>query len=131
MIDFSVYYPREKDVFARKCPGCGTLYYPAPMVCKKCHSRRDPSGAFFSEWEKVSLGGLKGKLLTWTKLYNLPKGFNQRYLLFGIVELENGLRATGRLSVEHPKTGMDVVARVGLVREKIDEDVYGFIFEKL
>ena len=129
MIDFSVYYPQKKDVYARKCPGCSTLYYPVPMICGKCHSRRDPSGVFFPAWEKVGLSGLRGKLITWTKLFNLPKGFNQRYLLFGIAELENGLRVTGRLGFENPKSGIEVVAGVGLVREKVDEDVYGFIFE--
>lgn len=128
MIDFSAYYPVEKNVYARKCPGCGTLYYPAPMVCKKCHTRRDPSGIFFSEWEKLGLRGLKGKLLTWTKLYNLPKGFDQRYLYFGIVELENGLKAAGRIGFENPETGMEVVARIDLVREKLDKDVYGLVF---
>ena len=128
MIDFTVYKLAEKEVFAYKCPQCGTLYYPVPMICRKCHNRRDPSGVLFDTWDKVPLGGLRGKLLTWTRLYALPAGFSERYLHFGIVELENGLRASGRLAVENPEIGMDLVARVGLVREKVGRDVYGFMF---
>ena len=83
----------------------------------------------FSAWDKVPLSGLKGKLLTWTRLYALPTGYTDRYLLFGIIELENGLRASGRLIMEEPEIGMEVVAKVGVVREKIGEDVYGFLFD--
>jgi len=129
MINFDVYKPEKPQVYAYKCPECGTLYYPAPMLCKKCNNRRDPSGVFFSSWEKVPLNG-NCRLLTWTRVYNLPTGFNQRYLLFGIVEFENGLRASGRLNVESPVTGMKLITNVGLVREKVGKDVYGFIFEK-
>jgi hypothetical protein len=46
------------------------------------------------------------------------------------VEFENGLRASGRLLVEDPKIGMKLVSKVGVVREKIGEDVYGFMFDK-
>ncbi len=128
MIDFYAYKPKEAKVFAYKCPECGKLHYPAPMICEKCSTRRDPSGVLFSSWEKVPMGG-KCKLLTWTRVYNLPAGFTDRYLLFGIVEFENGMRASGRLLVENPKTGMELNANVGLVREGIDEDIYGFMFE--
>jgi len=128
MIDFYAYKPKEAKVFAFKCPECGTLHYPATMICKKCSTRRDPSGVLFSSWEKVPMGG-KCKLLTWTRVYNLPAGFTDRYLLFGIVEFENGLCASGRLLVENPKTGMELNANAGLVREGIDEDIYGFMFE--
>ena len=128
MIDFTVYNPVEKEVYAYKCPKCGTLYYPVPMICRKCHNRRDPSGMLFDTWDRVPLGGLRGKLLTWTRLYALPTGFFERYLHFGIVELENGLRASGRLLVESPEIGMELVAKVGLIREKVGRDVYGFMF---
>ena len=128
MIDFAVYKPVEREVFAYKCPQCGTLYHPVPMICRKCHNRRDPSGMLFDTWDRVPLSGLRGKLLTWTRLYALPTGFSERYLLFGIVELENGLRASGRLLVESPEIGMELVAKVGLIREKVGRDVYGFMF---
>jgi uncharacterized OB-fold protein len=128
-IDFKVYKIGKPEVYAHKCPECGTLYYPVPMICRHCSARRDPSGVFYSSWEKVPLSGLKGKLLTWTRVYALPVGFNDRYLLFGIVELENGLRASGRLLFEDPKIGMKVVAKAGIVREKVGQDVFGFMFD--
>jgi hypothetical protein len=127
MIEFSVYAPPEPKVYAYKCPECGTLHYPAPMICKNCSARRDPSNVFFSSWEQVPLGG-KCKLLTWTRLYSLPVGYMKKYLLFGIVEFPNGLRASGQLAVEEPKIGMQLEAKAGLVREKLNEDAYGFIF---
>lgn len=130
MIDFSAYKPADKEVYGYKCPECGTLYHPVPMICRKCHNRRDPSGVLFSAWDRVPLSGLKGKLLTWTRLYALPTGYQDASLLFGVVELENGLRASGRLLVDEPRTGMELIAGVGLVREKIDKDVYGFMFTK-
>jgi hypothetical protein len=34
------------------------------------------------------------------------------------------------LLVDEPRTGMELVAGVGLVREKIGKDVYGFMFTK-
>ncbi|MCD6121128.1 MAG: DNA-binding protein [Spirochaetales bacterium] len=127
MFDFSVYQQEEPQVYAYKCPNCGKLYYPAPMICNKCSTRRDPSGVIFSSWEKVPLKG-KCRLLGWTRVYALPEGFDVKYLLFGIVEFENGLRASGRLMVDNPKTGMELTAKVGVVKEKIGEDIYGFMF---
>jgi len=129
MIDFNMYKPKKNEVYAYKCPECGTLDYPAPMICRKCGARRDPSGVYFSSWEKIPLKG-KCKLLTWSRVYALPEGFLEKYLIFGIVEFENGLRASGRLLVDKPQIGMDLVAKVGLVREKVDEDVLGFMFDK-
>ncbi len=130
MVDFTQYEKAKVEVYATKCPECGTLYYPAPMLCRKCSNRRDPSGVFFSTWDKVPLSGLGAKLLSWTRVYALPTGFRQRYLLFAIAELENGLRASGRLLVEDPTVGMKLVAKAGIVREKIGKDVFGIVFEK-
>lgn len=129
VVDFEKYRPPRPEVYAYKCPECGTLHYPASMICRSCSNRRDPAGVLFSAWEKVPLGG-KCTLLTWTRVYALPEGFDDRYLLFAIVEFENGLRASGRLLVEDPRIGMKLVSKVGIVREKIGEDVYGFMFDR-
>jgi uncharacterized OB-fold protein len=127
-VDFNNYRPPKPAVYGRKCPECGTVDFPAPMLCKNCGARRDPSGVEYADWEEVELCG-KCKLLTWTKVYALPEGFDDRYLLFGIVEFENGLRATGRILVEEPKFGMSLVGETGVVREKVGRDVYGFLFK--
>ena len=128
MIDFSMYEQKEPEVNAYKCPECGTLYYPAPMICHNCDARRDPSGVIFSEWEKVPFGG-KCKLLTWTRVYALPEGYDIKYLLFGIVQFENGLRASGRLLADDPETGMELFGKAGVIKEKDGKDIYGFMFD--
>jgi uncharacterized OB-fold protein len=127
VVDFKKYRPAPPEIYAYKCSECGTLHYPAPMICWHCSNRRDPSGVFFSSWETAPLGGMC-KLLTWTRVYNLPEGFDDRCLLFGIVEFANGLRASGRLMVEEPNTGMELSARTGVVREAVGQDVYGLMF---
>ena len=128
MIDFSMYDVAEPEVNAAKCPKCGKIYYPAPMICSECNTRRDPSGVIFSKWDDVPLEG-KCKLLAWTRVFALPEGFDVKYLLFGIVEFENGLRASGRLLVDQPKTGMELRATVGVVKEKPGKTVNGFLFD--
>ena len=128
MVDFSQYQIGQEDTCASKCPTCGTTYYPEPMVCANCGARRDPSGLKHSKWEKVPIEG-KCKLLTWTRLYNLPADFTDRFLEFGIVEFEDGLRASGQLRVEQPKSGMTLVARTDVVRGSGDDAQRGLIFE--
>ena len=124
MIDFNVYNEQKPEVFLTVCPGCGTKYYPAPMICKKCFERRDPADVIYSEWEKVPLEG-KCKLLTWTRVYALPEGFDIQYLLFGIVEFEDGIRASVRLEVDKPEIGMELEARADIINERKGEDIYG------
>jgi len=127
MIDFSMYGKKKPEVFAYKCPSCGKMYYPAPMVCDECSERRDPAGVEYKSWEKVSLGG-PCTLLAWTKLYALPEGFEKKYLLFGVVEFENGLRASGRLLVEEPETNMKLDASVDILKEDVGQEIYGLQF---
>ncbi len=127
MIDFSAYGARTPEVFGVKCPSCGELYYPAPMICSKCSERRDPSGIIFPDWEKVSLSG-ECKLLAWTRVYALPEGFEMQYLLFGIVEFTNGLRASGRLKVDKPESGMTLNGSVETMDNSKGKEYDGFIF---
>lgn len=128
MIDFSQYQIPQQETCGRKCPKCDVVYYPAPMICPKCGSRRDPSGAKYSKWDEVPIQG-KCKLLSWTRLFNLPADFTDRFLLFGIVEFEDGLRASGQLRVEKPSTGMTLVARTDVVRGSGDNAQRGLVFE--
>ena len=85
MIDFRQYERGDRDICGRKCPKCGRVYYPEPMICTECGSRRDPAGKRFREWDQVPITG-KCKLLSWTKLFNLPADFTDRFLLYGIVQ---------------------------------------------
>jgi len=133
MVDFNffeMYAEKEPEIYAYKCPECGKLYYPAPMICDECNTRRDPSNVIYSEWEKIPIKG-KCKLLTWTRVYALPDSYEVPFLLFGIVEFENGLRASGQLQVEKPEIGMILESTVGVVKVQNGKEINGLIFKEV
>jgi uncharacterized OB-fold protein len=126
MIDFSFYGEQTPHISAYRCQGCGEIYYPAPMVCRRCDAKRDPvTGA---GWETFDLEG-PCTLLTWTRVWNLPEGFDRKFLLFGMVQFDNGLRAAGRLEVEgDPRIGARLTARVVEADERPGKPVKVFVF---
>jgi uncharacterized OB-fold protein len=69
-------------------------------------------------------------LLSWTRLWNLPEGYTKKNMMFGIVEFENGLRASGQLEVDEPKTGMKLVSTVVESDERPGDPVKVFIFKQ-
>ena len=85
-----------REIYAYKCRLCGTMHYPFRMVCKECRQND------FFEFDIVPLPK-KGKLLTYTRVHNLPAEFEVPTLGLGIVELENGMRITGQLEADDPK----------------------------
>ncbi len=125
MIDFSMYDVKAPKISGYKCQSCGSIYYPAPMICSKCSARRDPVTG--KGWETFDLEG-DCELLTWTRVWNLPEGYTKKFLLFGIVQFENGLRASGQLDVENPETGMKLVAEVEESDERPGKPVHIFVF---
>lgn len=127
MIDFSMYGATAPTIKAYRCLTCGTVYYPAPMVCGTCSARRDPVTG--KGWETFDLEG-SCVLLTWTRAWNLPEGYTNKFLLFGIVQFENGLRASGQLEVEEPKTGMKLTATVKESDERPGNPVNVFVFKE-
>ena len=80
----------EIAITAYKCRKCGKLHYPFHDRCLGCKGR---------EFDKIKPQG-NAKLLTYTTIFNLPWGFDQRYLTIGIVEFENGVRAMGRIDAD-------------------------------
>ena len=106
------------NVEAAKCRKCGKLSYPTHFYCPACHG---------TQFEPVPVEG-EGKLLTWTRVYALPLDYAQLYVTLGIVELDMGVRATGRLEIAEPKTGARVRAHVGKVREINGKDITGLVF---
>jgi uncharacterized OB-fold protein len=112
----------QRDIYAYKCRKCGHLHYPFRMVCKECRQND------FFEFDIVPLPK-KGKLLTFTKVYNLPAEFDVPTLGLGIVELENGLRITAQLEVEDPQIGMAVQGQVKVVRQSAYDKFYGMVFK--
>ena len=92
--------------------------YPTHFYCTACGK---------TKFEGVAIEG-EGTLLTYTKTYSLPLDYTLRYLTLGIVQLDMGIRATGQLDVEQPKTGMRVKVTLGEVREVGGESKTGLIF---
>lgn len=111
------------NIYGYKCKKCGHLHYPYRMVCKKCRENEH------NEFDPVALPK-KGKLLTYTTVHNLPADFNVAKLGLGIVELDNGIRITGQLNIENPKTGMNVSGEVQVVRSDTYEKFYGMVFSE-
>ena len=113
---------KEIGVVAYKCRKCSKLHYPYHDRCLACKSR---------EFEQVKPEG-KARVLTFTRIYNLPWGFDQRYLTIGVVEFENGVRAMGQINVDEQfdlKTGMMMKPTWAPVREQYGEHVYGLVLE--
>lgn len=126
MIDFSVYGEQTPHISGYRCLKCGAIYYPAPMVCRKCDAPRDPSTG--RHWETFDLEG-PCTMLTWTRVWNLPEGFNVKFLMFAMVEFANGLRASGRLECDgDPVIGAKLDARVIESDERPGPAVKVFVF---
>lgn len=128
-------YSKDKVTSAHCCPECEELYYPVVLRCKKCGCRRYPEDETefvwhkknYKSWTTKPLEG-KCKLLTWTRLWALPDGFDVRYIDFAIVEFENGVRAIGHLNNDNPKAGMTLTGKTEKLREIEGEDFFGLIF---
>jgi len=109
-------------IVAYKCKKCGRIHYPFHDRCLECKSR---------EFDEIKPEG-NVKLLTFTVIYNLPWGFDQRFLVIGIAEFENGVKAMGQIkadSGDQLKIGMTLKAGWEPVRVQYGEDVYGLKFE--
>lgn len=127
MIDFNNYMAKAPVISAYRCLKCGAIYYPSTMVCAKCDTRRDPVTG--KGWETFDLEGAC-TLLTWTRVWALPEGYTKKFILFGIVQFENGLRASGQLEVDAPKTGMKLMATVEESDERPGDPVSIFVFRQ-
>jgi uncharacterized OB-fold protein len=111
----------DKNIYAYKCVHCGHLNYPYRMRCRKCGKTE------YTDFELVPLPK-RGKLLTYTRVYNLPSDYMLATLQLGMVELENGVRVLGQLQVANPAAGMPVEARVEVVRQSDYDSFYGMVF---
>jgi uncharacterized protein len=111
----------ELNIYAYKCKRCGQLHYPYKTICKKCGENDH------NEFDIVPLPK-KGKLLTFTTLYNPPSDFEVATLVLGIVELEDGNRMTGQLQIPTPKIGMKVRGKVEVVRTEEYKKHLGMVF---
>jgi len=111
----------ERQLYGYQCPKCGHINYPYRMRCRKCKETE------YKDFTLVALPG-KGRLLTFTTVYNLPSDYLVATLGLGIVELSNGVRVMGQLRIPKPKTGMEVEGRIEVVRRTEYEAHYGMVF---
>jgi uncharacterized OB-fold protein len=112
-----------REIYAYRCKKCGHLHYPYRMVCKACRQNEH------NEFDPEPLPR-RGKLITFTRLFNLPGDYEVPRVDLGIVQLENGLRMTGQLAIEQPRIGMEVTGEVRVVRTEAYEDRYGMVFSE-
>ena len=113
---------KQIAITAYKCKKCGKLHYPFHDRCMDCKGR---------EFEPIQPEG-DVRLLTFTRIYNLPWGFDQRYLIIGVGEFANGIRAMGRINADESyplELGMKMTPTWAPVRVKYGENVYGLVFE--
>jgi uncharacterized OB-fold protein len=114
---------KEIALVAYRCKKCGKVHYPYHDRCLACKGR---------EFETIRPEG-RARLLTFTQIFNLPWGFNQRFLIIGIAQFENGIKAMGQVkadSVADLKPGMEMEPRWEAVRvDQSGEEVYGLKFE--
>jgi uncharacterized OB-fold protein len=106
------------SIQAARCKVCGKLHYPTHFYCPACHA---------TEMEGVPIVG-EGKLVTYTRVYALPLDYADLYITLGIVELDMGIRAMGRLDIAEPAIGQRVATHVGRVRETGGKAIKGLVF---
>lgn len=112
---------KEIAITAFKCKKCGKIHYPFHDRCLACKGR---------DFEAIKPAG-NARLLTFSRIYNLPWGFDQRYLTIGIAEFENGVRAMGQIKVDEQyplMMGMVMKPSWEPVRIQAGEKVFGLMY---
>jgi|Deesub1362A_J573_1020465.scaffolds.fasta_scaffold00136_5 hypothetical protein len=106
---------------AFKCESCGILMYPKHSVCPSCNDRNI---------KRVEISD-EGTLLTYTLLYALPEGFEEKPLPIGIAEFD-GVRVTGQITrSDNLNIGMRVKAVYSKIREVNGKELFGYKFKPL
>lgn len=111
----------EIEITGYKCTTCGRIHYPKHEQCLECGNRK---------FDTVAPEG-SARLLAYTQIFNLPWGFDERFLIIGVGEFENGLKAMGQIKaddIDRLKTGMKLQATWEPVRHQQGEPVYGLKF---
>lgn len=114
----------EKKMEWKKCSNCGFLQYPTRLRCLNCKKR---------DFTRVEASG-DCKLLSYTILNAPPAEFrDQKSLVLGIVEFNNGIRALGQIaSKENLEIGMKLKSVYKKICENLDgSEVYAHIFEPI
>ena len=113
---------KEIAIEAYKCKKCGKIHYPFHDRCMACKGR---------EFETIKPQG-NANLITYTQIFNLPWGFDQRFLIIGIAEFENGVKAMGQIqadSLDDLQPGITLKPSWQPVRTQNGEHINGLKFE--
>jgi uncharacterized protein len=124
----SVPFWRMRDRYYRilgnKCESCRSEFFPALIVCRKCHSTK----LVDVEMPK------SGKLLSYTlQKESLPGFEDQEPMIFGLVQLDNGVKIITQI-VDAPYESLKEGERIKAVFRKVRTDgesgqiFYGFKF---
>lgn len=105
-------------ITAYKCKNCGRVMYPKHERCLNCNKR---------DFEQIQPSE-QGKLLTYTRINELPWGIDERGRVLGLVEFDNGIRAMGLISRDKVKIGMKLTAGWDVVRVIRGVKTYGLRF---
>ena len=100
---------------AYKCKSCDLVMNPRHFRCLNCNGR---------DFKEITPAG-ECKLLTYTDIWNLPWGIDERARILGVVEFKNGVKAMGWLKVTEARLGMKLEASWEPVRIIKGEEVYG------
>ncbi|MFH1453167.1 MAG: hypothetical protein ABIH00_04210 [Armatimonadota bacterium] len=104
--------------YAYKCKNCGKKTYPQRARCLECKG---------TEFEELNMPP-KGKILSFSKVSQLPWGIDERLLTLGVIEFENGIRSMGQITADEVSIGDKVTASWEKVRALDGEDIYGWKF---
>lgn len=107
----------EQKMIGYKCNHCGIKLYPKRKICPKCRK---------SEFTELEINEI-GKVLTFTKLYAVPDGIDEKPLILGIVDF-NGIKVTGQITDSEIKIGDKVEPFWRKLRESHGKEIYGFKF---
>jgi uncharacterized OB-fold protein len=81
---------KDIPITAFKCKKCGRIHYPYHDRCLDCKGR---------QFEPIKPQG-NARLLTYSAIFNLPWGFDQRFLIIGVAEFENKVKAMGQIKAD-------------------------------
>jgi uncharacterized OB-fold protein len=105
-----------------RCKQCGRVHFPKHERCLDCRGR---------DFEAIAPEG-DATLLAYTQIFNLPWGFDERFLIIGVAQFENGIKAMGQIKAEDLDsiaTGMVLRPSWEPVRHRYGEPVFGLKFE--
>ncbi|MEM0002265.1 MAG: Zn-ribbon domain-containing OB-fold protein [Desulfurococcaceae archaeon] len=107
-------------ITATKCKKCGRTAYPPSNICRYCGSR---------EIEFVDLLNENARLITWTIIYNVMEGFEERRpVILGILEtLDSKARVMAPLTDVLPDELKPGMVMEPVLRRIMEEGEHGLI----